>query len=140
MKKLLLITSLIGIFFVGTAQTKNWTASYYHKNELGIALFTQGLFYPELRIQAENEYFDNTEVSLFIRNDLSVELAADVNLSWGVGASVIEGEFGNFRLPLYLVKNDILTENVSLMLGLELNSDFEDKTKLLPKFGISISF
>jgi|GEM_PF-2291500 len=140
MKKLLLITSLIGIFFVGTAQTKNWTASYYHKNELGIALFTQGLFYPELRIQAENEHFDNTEVSLFIRNDLSVELASDVNLSWGVGASVIDGEFGNFRVPLYIVKKDVLAENINLMLGLELNSDFEDKTKLLPKFGISISF
>jgi len=106
---------------------------------LSLALFTQAKFYPEVRLQSDEDFSDK-EVSFFLRNDLAIDIASNTHLSWGLGASMISDDFGYLRLPLYLCRENILSENVGLMLGVEFKSDLEDSTKLLPKIGVSISF
>lgn len=124
----------------GFSQTINWRASYYSANELGIAAFTSSKFYPEIRVQANDDYYSVSEYSLLLRNDVSFREDLNMNLSWGIGASIFDGEFGYFRLPVYLCKNNIISENITLLLGVELKTDLEDDTKLLPKVGFSINF
>jgi hypothetical protein len=140
MKKVLLILLVFGFAQAGFSQTTKWRASYYNTNEIGVAAFTSSKFYPEIRIQANDDYYSVSEFSLLLRNDYSFKEGSDINLSWGIGASIFDGEFGYFRLPVYLCKNNIISENITLMLGLELKTDLEDDTKLLPKVGFSINF
>ncbi|PKQ63466.1 hypothetical protein BZG02_08800 [Labilibaculum filiforme] len=140
MKKALLLLLVLGFTMSAFSQTTKWRASYYNTNEFGFATFTDSKFYPEIRVKANDDYYSVSEYSLLLRNDFSFKEGSDINLSWGIGASIFDGEFGYFRLPLYLCKNNIISENITLLLGVELKTDLEDDTKLLPKIGISINF
>ncbi|MFA9372379.1 MAG: hypothetical protein ACERIH_11780 [Labilibaculum antarcticum] len=140
MKKTLFLLLILGFGVTAFSQTTNWRASYYSKNELGVAAFTSSKFYPEIRLQSNDDYYSVSEYSLFLRNDIPFREDLNMNLSWGIGASMSDREFAYFRLPVYLCKNNIISENITLLLGVELKTDLEDDTKLLPKIGFSINF
>jgi len=140
MKKKLLLLVFVITTLTGVAQEKKMTASYYNSNEFGIALFTNNGFYPEFRIEASNEQLKDASYSVFLKKDLNINSAMDIDLSWGLGFSYSDSDEEYMRLPVYITKKGIISDNLKLMIGLEFKTEFADEFKVLPKIGVSINF
>lgn len=140
MKRKLLLLAFAFIAITSIAQEKEIAASYYNSNEFGLALFSNKNFYPEFRIAASNEQIKDAVYSVFLRNDFNIDKSIGIDLSWGVGFSYSDLEQEYMRLPVYITKKGILSDNLKLMLGLEFKTEFADEFKFLPKIGVSINF
>ncbi len=140
MKKNLLILLFATIALNSIAQEKKMAASYYNSNEFGIALFTDNGFYPEIRIEASNEQLKDASYSAFLRNDFNINKSMGIDLSWGIGFSYSDLDEEHMRLPVYITKKGIISDNLKLMIGLEFKTEFADEFKLLPKIGLGINF
>lgn len=140
MKKNLLLLVFVITTLTGVAQEKKMTASYYNSNEFGIALFTNNGFYPEFRIEASNEQLKDASYSVFLKKDLNINSSMDIDLSWGLGFSYSDSDEEYMRLPVYITKKGIISDNLKLMIGLEFKTEFADEFKVLPKIGVGINF
>ncbi|WP_320019485.1 hypothetical protein [Labilibaculum manganireducens] len=138
MKKKILLLVFVVTALTSIAQEKKMTASYYNSNEFGIALFTNKGFYPEFRIEASNEQLRDASYSVFLKKDFNTSKGID--LSWGVGFSYSDSDEEYMRLPFYITKKGIISDNLKLMLGLEFKTEFSDEFKVLPKIGVGINF
>ncbi|NOU61853.1 hypothetical protein [Marinifilum caeruleilacunae] len=138
-KKLLLLLCVITSLY-SFAQEKKITASYYHSNEFGLAFFQDKTVYPELRMEARNEQLKDATYSIFLRNDCEMNESLGIDLSCGLGFSYSKSADKYMRLPVYITKKNVFSENLKLMIGLEFKTEFADEFKLLPKIGVGINF
>ncbi len=142
--KLLLLLLFLSPFAL-QAQNDNktpcWSIGYYSfNNDFGIAFVKSSKIQPELRFKTIHA--TNIEASLLLRTNCNVSNSYNVNLSYGVGASVNDLENNSnvyCRVPIYFVKNNVLTKNLNFMLGFEVKTDFDDY-KILPGVGVNLNF
>lgn len=140
MKRTLLLLVIVFVALTTTAQEKKITASYYNSNEFGLALFSNKGIYPELRIEADNEQIKDATYSFFLRKECILDESIGVDLSYGVGFSYSDLDEEYMRLPVYITKKKVFSDNLKIMVGLEFKTEFADEFKLLPKIGVGINF
>ncbi|WP_423127360.1 hypothetical protein [Gaoshiqia sp. Z1-71] len=131
---LMICTSLsLSVF----SQEKQTNVSFYNGDRFSISLFTTCKFYPEFQVESTNLEVQDARYAFLIRNDIPVK---ELFLSWGLGASYSDIDDTYLVVPVELKKANILKENLSLSVGLEVSSNFNANTRIKPLIGLSISF
>jgi hypothetical protein len=136
-KKYLLLMMCVALSLGAFCQEGKTRASFYNGDRFSLSLFSTSKFYPEIRIESDRLKVEDAEYAFLIRNDIPVK---ELFLSWGLGASYSDIDDTYLVVPVELRKANILKENLSLSIGLEVSSNFNASTRIKPLIGISISF
>lgn len=136
-KKYLLLMMCIFLSLVAFCQDGKTKVSFYNGNRFSLSLFSTSKFYPEVQVESDNLKIQDAKYAFLVRNDIHVK---ELFLSWGVGASYSDIDDTYLVVPVELRKANILKENLSLSIGLEVSSNFDSSTRIKPLIGISINF